>query len=113
MQQWEDGTKVLMPSETVSPKLINCIINSVLENDEFWSNFDGLLSNYIQARKENKRTHPSEISSIDAARFSLNRLFGNLIDDVYESLYARKKVKPLFPLEPEQPRKTDKQKKKG
>jgi transcriptional regulator with XRE-family HTH domain len=87
-----DNELVHIGNNAVSPALINY----VLSNEHFWSGFDSLLSNYVRAKNENKRTHPSDICEIAAARSSLLWLFEKLIDGACDSLYKPKSATPLF-----------------
>lgn len=90
MYLWENES-INIGNETVSSDLINFIF----ENKNFWSGFDNLLSNYIQAKNKNKRVQRSETSDVGAARYSLVMLFEKLVDEIYESL-PKPKTKQFF-----------------
>jgi len=86
---------------TIGNKAISSdLINFVFENKDFWIAVDSLLSTYVRTKAENKRIHLSEISEVDAARYSLMRRFEDLIDDMYTFLFeSQPKSRPLFEIE--------------
>lgn len=75
------------------------LYNLVLENEDFWYQFEPLFINYLNSENNgnymNNTKYPAEINAIATARYSLNRLFENLIDDIYRTIH-KSKSKKLF-----------------
>jgi len=89
---------VYIGNKALSSSLINFILNSLFEDEHFWSGFDGLLSSYVKAKDNDKgkEVHPSEINAISSSRYALSQHFEKLIDAILASYESKSKPKKLF-----------------
>lgn len=97
----------LKPSADDSPaikrsrEITSLLINFILENQDFWSNFEQLTEDYIsliydQKDKEIKKISVHGVTVSDVVRYRIGKVFDKLSDDIFNRLFPQNKPSELF-----------------